>query len=142
MTDYPSIDKTPLTTWLTVGAIAVLAVILLAGCWTPQSIARYYEIAPLISLGDSRDTVLQMLKPTEREWDPTIKRRQPEQYSSGGKAIYVYYARSAVFNDGITTDDEFTPYVFEDDELVAIGWEYLGGPKTRAEAFNTTVTVH
>ena len=31
----------------------------------------------------------------------------------------------------MTTDDEFTPYIFEDGKLIAIGWHILGGPKTK-----------
>jgi hypothetical protein len=32
------------------------------------------------------------------------------------------------------TDDEFTPYVFADNTLVAIGWTVLGGPITSGNA--------
>ncbi|MCH2386777.1 MAG: hypothetical protein MK240_01115 [Opitutales bacterium] len=33
--------------------------------------------------------------------------------------------------DHLTTDDEFTPYIFTDSVLTGIGWAVLGGPKSR-----------
>jgi hypothetical protein len=40
--------------------------------------------------------------------------------------------RTGWVSDGLTTDDEFTPYVFTDEVLTSIGWVALGGPKTTA----------
>ena len=48
--------------------------------------------------------------------------------------IEILYFRSGWQSDGITTDDEFTPYVFNDDVLVAIGWATLDGPKTQGQS--------
>ena len=36
--------------------------------------------------------------------------------------------------DGLTTDDEFTPYIFNNGKLVGIGWQVLGGPKSQGQA--------
>ena len=48
-----------------------------------------------------------------------------------GKSIVTYYCRIAWIEDGRMTDDEYTPFVFINNELSAIGWESLGGPQTR-----------
>jgi len=48
--------------------------------------------------------------------------------------VEILYYRSGWQRDGIVTDDEFTPYIFNDGVLVAIGWTTLGGPKTQALA--------
>ena len=61
---------------------------------------------------------------------PKAHRKPPESSLHDGKVREIHFARSRRIPDGRTTDDEFTPYVFEDDVLVAIGWTYLGGPKT------------
>jgi hypothetical protein len=119
--------------------VVLLSALLLVGCLTPRSIRVYREIAPQISLGDSKDHVLELLKPSEYEPDPTVRKKAPDQFVKNGVRTYIYYVRSAVFNDAMTTDDEFTPYVFENDVLVAIGWEYLGGPKTKANRSATAV---
>jgi len=39
--------------------------------------------------------------------------------------------RSARQPDGLTTDDELTPYIFNDERLVGIEWQVLGGPNYR-----------
>ena len=39
--------------------------------------------------------------------------------------------------DGLTTDDEFTPYIFNNGKLVGIGWHLIGGPKTQGQAADT-----
>ena len=43
----------------------------------------------------------------------------------------IIYVRSDWYSDGQSTDDEFTPYVFENQSLVSTGWQKLGGIKTR-----------
>ena len=48
-----------------------------------------------------------------------------------GKSIVTFYCRTAWIEDGKMTDDEYTPFVFINNELSAIGWESLGGPQTR-----------
>ena len=41
--------------------------------------------------------------------------------------------RSSQQPDGLTTDDEFTPYIFTNGILTGIGWTVLGGPKTQGQ---------
>jgi hypothetical protein len=44
---------------------------------------------------------------------------------------------------GFVTDDEFTPYIFNDGKLVAVGWQTLGGIKSQGQARsnNTNTTI-
>ena len=57
-----------------------------------------------------------------------------DKYMKEGIAVEIIYFRSGWNSDGLTTDDEFTPYIFNDDKLVAIGWQVLGGAKTQGQA--------
>ena len=57
--------------------------------------------------------------------------KQPSKMLVEGKSIVTYYCRTGWIEDSRNTDDEYTPFVFINDELSAIGWESLGGPKTR-----------
>ena len=57
--------------------------------------------------------------------------KQPSKMLVEGKSIVTYYCRTGWIEDGRMTDDEYTPFVFINNELSAIGWESLGGPQTR-----------
>ena len=56
--------------------------------------------------------------------------KEKESYIKDGKTYNIYFLRTSRQADGLKTDDEFTPYIFENDKLIGIGWSYLGGPKT------------
>jgi hypothetical protein len=112
------------------------SLLMLCGCglMIDKAISRHHEVAGQISLGDSKQKVLSVLQPIENDI-PSAARRTSEAFlvaDSQGKEhrIEIYYFRSARYADEMLTDDEFTPYVFKDGYLVAIGWAYLGGPKT------------
>ncbi|MGE0274913.1 MAG: hypothetical protein AB7R40_05745 [Nitrospiraceae bacterium] len=99
-----------------------------------KAISRYHEVAGNISLGDSKEKVLSFLQPMEEKIPPEY-RKNPEAFfvaDSQGKehSIEIYYFHSVRYPDYLITDDEFTPYVFRDGTLIAVGWAYLGGPKT------------
>ena len=99
-----------------------------------HKISQYHDISSSIQLGDSRGKVLSVLGPIQRS-TPSIYQRAPDQFmSADGKRVYVYYIASNRIPDGRSTDDEFTPYVFVEGRLVAIGWQALGGPKSRGSA--------
>lgn len=60
--------------------------------------------------------------------------------------VEIFYMRTGRQADGITTDDEFTPYIFNDGKLAGIGWSLIGGPKSQGQAtsdtyINTTTTI-
>ena len=90
-----------------------------------------------ISLGDTKEKVIALLEPTQKYLSRGLKKR-PEQFLRDGEEIYIYFARTSRQADGLTTDDEFTPYVFRSGKLVAIGWSALGGPSSHGQATSDT----
>lgn len=108
----------------------------LAACATMNTVDRaiddFETAAAKVQLGDSKDKVLAILEPTQSAL-AAEQRKRHEEYDKDKVRVEVYYFRSSQQPDGITTDDEFTPYVFHDGKLVAIGWTTLGGPKTQAQ---------
>jgi len=95
------------------------------------AVAKYAEAAGRVRLGDSRSDVLALLEPTQKGV-PAVHRKSPDKYFEGNSSVEIFYFRSGRSADGLTTDDEFTPYQFRDGKLVSIGWAALGGPKTVA----------
>ena len=97
-----------------------------------QAIDAYRQQAAEVSLGQSKQAVLALLSPTQARL--TYRQiKPPEQYYENEKLREIYFFRSRTFADGLVTDDEFTPYVFEEGKLIAIGWTAIGGPKTQAQ---------
>ena len=94
-----------------------------------QSIDEYNAVAHRVRLGDTIDTVRSILDPSQMSLATlTRARKQADYYMQDNKSIAILYYRSGLQGDGLTTDDEFTPYVFADGQLVSIGWRTLGGP--------------
>ena len=56
--------------------------------------------------------------------------RTPSFFKDGGNDMAIYYYRTGRIPDNMATDDEFTPYIFVNGRLDAIGWQALGGPRT------------
>jgi hypothetical protein len=96
-----------------------------------SAISQYHDKAGRVKIGDPKDAVLQILMPTQEGLPPST-RRAPEAYKEGEDTIEIYYFRTGWTRDGRTTDDEFTPYVFKNGVLQAVGWMTLGGPKTHS----------
>ncbi len=122
----------------------LLIALLAAGCATNSittSIAAYEAARAEVKLGQSKSEVLDILLPTQSQLERQFA-KTPETYIDEGKTVEIYFMRSRSFNDGIVTDDEFTPYVFEDGALVAIGWTAIGGPKTQAQARDDDPDIH
>jgi len=57
-------------------------------------------------------------------------RRRSEAYQNNGMLYEVVYIRSSNVSDGANTDDEYTPYLFQDGTLIGYGWAAVGGKKT------------
>ena len=76
-----------------------------------NAVSRYSEVADQVELGMTQDEVLAILQPTQASM-PSEFGKPMEQYVENGKRRTIYFFRSRVFNDGIVTDVEFTPYVF------------------------------
>lgn len=109
--------------------LTILA-ISLSGCEAVNSsIRKYYAVAGQIQLGDSKEKVLEVLMPTQEEL-PFDEMKPADFYMEGKDHMEIHYFRSGRQPDNLTTDDEFTPYVFKNGVLIAIGWKTLGGPKS------------
>jgi hypothetical protein len=121
--------------------LAVLCMaVALAGCVEMQidnAISKYEAVAGQVELGDSRDKVMAILQSTQ-EGLPKSSRKAPERYIKDRVNVEIYYMRSARQPDGLTTDDDFVPYLFNDGKLVGIGWQVLGGPKTQGQSKSHT----
>ena len=114
--------------------IATVCCLFLTGCYETtshyqlQDQIRYSaSVTSNVSLGQSRSQVLNILLPAENNLNPMFGKKQAEQYVKDGKNYYIHFHRTGWVSDGRSTDDEFTPYVFENDKLIAIGWSHLGG---------------
>lgn len=98
-----------------------------------HAINEHDQAASNIELGDSKEQVLAVLLPIQ-EKVPYKERKRAERYMEKDTLVEVFYARTAMYHDGLVTDDEFTPYIFHDGVLVGIGWQKLGGPKTQGQS--------
>lgn len=124
--------------------LTVFCVLMLAGCASNginKSIKEHEAVRSFVELGQSKEQVLTVLARAQRDLQPRYG-KPPESYMYDGKKREVYFLRSRSFNDGLVTDDEFTPYVFEDNVLVAIGWTAIGGPKTQAQVRDEHSRIH
>lgn len=94
-----------------------------------RSVEAYEEAAQEVRIGDRKEAVLARLEPSQRHLKDKL-RREPHRYERDGSEIEIYYFRSDWLEDGLITDDEFTPYIFKDGRLIHIGWRTLTGPRT------------
>ena len=116
-----------------------LCIVALVGCASVQigtAMKRYDDAVAQVNLGDSKQTVLSIMEPSQKSLTRK-QRKAPERYLKDGVKVEIHYFRSGWQPDNLTTDDEFTPFVFNDDKLVAIGWQALGGPKSVGQATDT-----
>jgi len=124
---------------------AASIIFLLSACATNQSISTailaFEAQAGNVQLGQSKAEVLAMLSPTQASM-PSRFGKPFEAYIEDDKLKEVYFFRSRSFADGLVTDDEFIPYVFEDGVLIAIGWTAIGGPKTQAQQRESDVHIY
>jgi hypothetical protein len=115
--------------------VAIVSTLLTAcvGAYSISPVVKDYKrVANQVSLGQSKSQVLSILSPSQKNLSAEYS-KSPDQYMQDSSLIEIYYMRSGWTSDGLTTDDEFTPYVFKDGILVAIGWASLGGPKSTGQ---------
>ena len=114
--------------------IALVVFCFLCGCSNAvgKAIGQYHAVRSQVQLGISKDAALEILEPTQ-EGLSLRQSRGPEQYTQDGVHVEIHFFRSHANYDKILTDDEFTPYIFHDGKLAAIGWTAIGGPKTQAQ---------
>lgn len=124
-----------------ISSIFIISIFFFSGCArveVEKSITSYKKVAHKIELGDSKEKVLSILLPTQKNI-PSHAKKESEKYIKNNNLYEVFFVRSSIHADGLTTDDEFTPYVFKDNKLVAIGWSYLGGAKTQGQTTTTVI---
>jgi len=113
-----------------------------------ETVNNYAIAYENVELGMSVKEIKDILDPSQKRLKNTdIK--QPDKYEKEGVLVEIYYYRSGWQSDGLVTDDEFTPYLFNDGKLVAIGWHILGGAKSQGQVVprvnnssSTTVIVY
>jgi hypothetical protein len=125
--------------------LPILIMLTLSGCFPAMvikdTITKYESVESQIELGDSKQKVLSILNPTQKGLQSDWKKR-PEKYIKKGILVEIFYFRTGLQSDGLTTDDEFTPYVFNNGNLVAVGWTFIGGAKSQGQTIpQTNVTV-
>ena len=76
-----------------------------------------------IELGDNKDKVLKIFGPPTQKGLPQGVKKNPDKYMRENDLIEIYYLRTGRQPDNSTTDDEFTPYLFKNGNLVSIGWQ-------------------
>lgn len=98
-----------------------------------NSMNKYRNIRPTINIGDSKDPTIAKLETIQKSFIKYIPENRPMESAQlkNGKTVDVFYMRTDWYEDNLTTDDEYTPYVFVDGQLAAIGWDVLGGPKSK-----------
>ena len=106
--------------------LSLISTLALAGCHVTGDYAAtvdaYVAAETRVTLGMSPSQVAEILEPTQR-WLDNTERRRDERYLEGDSTVLIRYYRSGWQADGKLTDDEYTPYLFRDDTLVAIGWQ-------------------
>jgi hypothetical protein len=118
----------------------LLLMLMLTGCSPSRfqlTVDEYVAAAPGVSLGMSKEEVNEILKPSQERLKNT-EIKHSDIYEKEGVLVEILYFRSGWQNDGLTTDDEFTPYLFNDGKLVAVGWAVLGGPKSQGQTTSET----
>jgi hypothetical protein len=120
--------------------IAVVLMVALSGCVQirmESTVGDYMASAQAVKLGMDKQQVSEILEPSQQRLK-NQERKQPGKYIENGAEIEIVYFRSGWQSDGIMTDDEYTPYVFNNNRLVAIGWETIGGPKSVGQVVPVT----
>lgn len=115
--------------------VTLVLAIAIAGCVTSPyllTVDDYMLAAPKVSLDMTKSQVIEILQPTQHRLSNT-EIKKPDIYKKEGVLVEILYFRSGWQSDGLTTDDEFTPYIFNDGKLVAIGWVVLGGAKSQGQ---------
>jgi hypothetical protein len=95
----------------------------------PAAIDYHEKTAPYVQIGMAEESFLKLMEPALDASNQGKYGRKPDRYSIGSDMYVVHFMRASMVDDGVVTDDEFQPYTFENGRLIAVGWNYLGGPK-------------
>ena len=120
--------------------LVIIAVIIVSGCGGPNyhlnsSLNEYKKVSGQIELGDMKENVLSILLPIQKALDEfPIFQKLPEKYIKDNVLVEVYFMKSSHQYGSPRTDDQFTPYVFNNGKLVGIGWAILGGASLQGQS--------
>ena len=107
-------------------SLSLLSTLALTGCHVTggyrATVDAYVAAETRVQLGMSPSQVAEILEPTQR-WLDNTERRRDERYLEGDSTVLIRYYRSGWQADGRLTNDEYTPYLFRDGSLFAIGWQ-------------------
>jgi len=129
------------TAYTLVVVVVMISIVGCTGLEIDRAIAKYNGAANQVQLGDTKEKVLSILQPTQ-EGLPAAAKKPSEAFLLSGKEVEIFYFRSGRQPDNLTTDDEFTPYVFTDGVLTGFGWQVLGGPKTVGQKRSERTTIY
>ena len=112
-----------------------MSLLILSGCASNNS--RKHSAAPRayddavknIYLGMEKRDFDNVMRPVNEKTTDNAKRRS-EAYQRNGMVYEIVYIRSGWVSDNALTDDEYTPYLFQDSSLIGYGWAAVGGKKT------------
>ena len=102
----------------------------LTSCVSNSSAPRAFEEAVTnVYIGMTKAEFESVMHEVNEKTKTRAKRRS-EAYQRAGSLYEISYVRSGWVADGAMTDDEYTPYLFQDGVLVGFGWAAVGGRKT------------
>jgi outer membrane murein-binding lipoprotein Lpp len=104
----------------------IVLIAALAGCSANQKIddtvTAFDNAESKVHMGDLTSDVLAILEPTQIDAHAKKWETKHDSFNNNGTTIDIYYFRSSAPNNGLTAEDEYTPYVFKDGRLAGIGW--------------------
>lgn len=128
-------------------ALAIGAALFMVGCTTQYAApAAYDKASENVYIGmEKREFDVVMQPVYEATW--SNQKRRSEAFQRNGALYEIVYVKSGFVQDDALTDDEYTPFLFQDGTLIGYGWNAVGGKKTdsadirRAEAGATSIYV-
>ena len=128
-TDRRSMNRSTLVTqYMPRHLLFVLIAFPLVGCApslvTQQAIADYQTVAGKVSIGDTKEHVLSILK-TSQDAIPAHFKKRSERYLSYGVPVEIHFMRTDLATGMSNEDEDFLPYLFKNDVLVSVGWRYI-----------------
>ena len=108
------------------GVILLVLVIMISGCTESDRIrVMNRENLMKLSIGITKQEVLDIMG-TETFGSINNPYKNEVLYGKNGKVLEVlYYYTDKKSADGVITDDELTPLVFDGDKLIGWGWGFL-----------------
>ena len=116
-------------------AVVACLALMVVGCGNARHKAApeaHAKAANDVYIGMSQYEFIQVMTPVTAKTQ-SQSMRSPKRYSKNGNQYEVRYMRSGWLSDGRSTDDEYTPYLFQNGTLIASGWDAVGGMKFTAQ---------